>query len=61
MEGNLIMRRLIQSSLVVRALINSKKLIASTIDLNGKLVWQKEVGGFISKFGYAPFPLVYKS
>ena len=40
---------------------NSEKIIASAIDLSGKLVWQKEVGGFSSKFGYAPSPLVYKS
>ena len=40
---------------------NSEKIIASAIDLSGKLVWQNEVGGFSSKFGYAPSPLVYKS
>ncbi len=43
------------------AFLNSKKILLSKIDLDGKIVWQKEVGAFASKFGYAPSPVVYKA
>lgn len=36
---------------------------ATALDLNGKKVWQKEVGGFNPKkyeYGYAPSPLIYR-
>lgn len=41
--------------------LNSKKIIATALDLNGKQLWQQELGAFNSKFGYAPSPLLYKS
>ena len=41
--------------------LNSGKIIATALDLEGKKVWQKELGAFNSKFGYAPSPLLYKS
>ena len=43
------------------AFLNSDSIIASAVDLNGELVWQKEIGSFVSKFGYAPSPILYKS
>lgn len=41
--------------------LNSKKIIATALDLNGKQIWQQEIGAFNSQFGYAPSPLLYKS
>ena len=41
--------------------LNSKKIIATALDLKGKQIWQRELGAFNSKFGYAPSPLLYKS
>jgi outer membrane protein assembly factor BamB len=43
------------------AMLNSKAIIASALDLDGKLLWQQEVGKFASRFGYAPSPVLYKS
>ena len=43
------------------AMLNSKAIIASALDLDGNLLWQQEVGKFVSKFGYAPSPVIYKS
>ncbi len=40
---------------------NSGKVFATALDLNGEQVWQKEVGSFVSKFGFAPSPILYKS
>ncbi|WP_198000497.1 outer membrane protein assembly factor BamB family protein [Gimesia alba] len=36
--------------------LNSGKIIATAFDLDGKQLWQKELGAFNSKFGYAPSP-----
>ncbi|GAB5405515.1 MAG: PQQ-like beta-propeller repeat protein [Aureliella sp.] len=41
--------------------MNSNKVIATALDLNGEQVWQQEVGSFVSKFGFAPSPILYKS
>ena len=43
------------------AMLNEGAIIATALDLNGKIVWQREVGKFVSKFGYAPSPILYKS
>lgn len=43
------------------AFFNSGAITASAIDLKGEIAWQKEIGKFVSKFGYAPSPLIYKS
>ncbi len=40
---------------------NQDRIVATALDLDGKIVWQQEVGPFSSKFGYAPSPVVYKS
>jgi outer membrane protein assembly factor BamB len=41
--------------------LNSGAITVSALDLDGKILWQQEVGKFNSKFGYAPSPLIYKS
>jgi len=33
----------------------------SAVDLGGEIVWQKEAGKFVSKFGYGSSPIIYKS
>lgn len=43
------------------AFFNDGKIFATALDLNGNQVWQKELGVFNSKFGFAPSPLLYKS
>lgn len=43
------------------AFLNSQKITASALDLDGEILWQRELGDFDSKFGYAPSPVVYKS
>ena len=43
------------------AMLNADAIIASSLDLDGNIVWQREVGKFVSKFGYAPSPILYKS
>ncbi|QDT69593.1 outer membrane biogenesis protein BamB [Planctomycetes bacterium MalM25] len=39
--------------------LNSDSIIASAVDLEGEIVWQKELGAFSSKFGYAPSPALH--
>ena len=41
--------------------LNARQIWASALDLDGKEIWKKEVGGFDSKFGYAASPVLYKS
>ncbi len=41
--------------------LNSDAIKATAIDLDGNIVWQRELGKFTSKFGYAPSPVLYKS
>ena len=43
------------------AMLNSDAITATALDLNGKILWQREVGKFVSKFGYAPSPILYQS
>ena len=43
------------------AFLNHDKITASALDLDGEIVWRKELGAFNSKFGYAPSPVLYKS
>ena len=43
------------------AFLNTDRIIASAVGLTGNLVWQKELGQFVSVFGYAPSPVLYKS
>ncbi len=40
---------------------NSGKIFATALDLEGQIVWHEELGGFRSKFGFAPSPVLYKS
>ncbi|MCA8996993.1 MAG: PQQ-binding-like beta-propeller repeat protein [Planctomycetaceae bacterium] len=41
--------------------LNSEKIFATALDLSGQRLWQRELGAFDSKFGYAPSPVLYKS
>lgn len=41
--------------------LNDRKIWAVALDLKGKELWRKEVGGFTSKFGYSASPTLYKS
>lgn len=43
------------------AFLNNEKITASAIDLTGEVAWQRELGAFNSKFGYAASPVLYKS
>lgn len=43
------------------AMLNDNAIMVSALDLSGEIVWQREVGKFISKFGYAPSPILYQS
>lgn len=44
------------------AFMNSGRVLASALELEtGKRVWDREVGPFVSVFGYAPSPLLYHS
>ena len=47
--------------LLFAVFFNSNKIIATALDLQGNQVWQKEIGAFSSKFGYAPSPILYES
>ena len=42
-------------------MFNSGAITASALDLDGNLIWQREIGKFVSRFGYAPSPILYKS
>ncbi len=46
---------------VFAVFFNSGKIFATAIDLKGEQIWQKEIGAFGSKFGYAPSPVIFKS
>lgn len=41
--------------------LNDQKITATSLDLEGKINWQTELGFFGSKFGYAPSPCLHKS
>ena len=42
-------------------MLNTDAITATALDLDGEVLWQREVGKFVSKFGYAPSPVIYKS
>ena len=46
---------------VYTAFLNNERVIVSAIDLDGSIVWQQEAGRFLSRFGYAPSPVLYRS
>lgn len=43
------------------AMLNNDAIVATSLDLNGQVLWQEEIGKFVSRFGYAPSPILYKS
>ncbi|MDG2224046.1 MAG: PQQ-binding-like beta-propeller repeat protein [Rubripirellula sp.] len=42
-------------------MLNAGAIMATALDRGGKILWQNEAGKFVSRFGYAPSPLIYKS
>lgn len=42
-------------------MLNSGGITVTALNLEGAILWQREVGKFTSKFGYAPSPVLYKS
>lgn len=48
-------------NLFVTAHLNNERIFVTALNSSGDIVWQKEVGAFASKFGYAPSPAIYKS
>ena len=46
---------------LLTAVLNSDSIIATALDLDGNTLWQTEIGKFVSKFGYAPSPAIYRS
>ncbi|MEM6472207.1 MAG: PQQ-binding-like beta-propeller repeat protein [Planctomycetota bacterium] len=46
---------------LVTANFNDGRIWVSGLDLQGNILWQRDVGAFNSKFGYAPSPIIYKS
>lgn len=46
---------------IYTAFLNDRKIVATALGVDGKIVWQEELGEFDSKFGYAPSPILYKS
>lgn len=47
--------------LLITAHLNSERVFVTALDLAGEQVWQRDIGAFNSKFGYAPSPVLYKS
>jgi outer membrane protein assembly factor BamB len=47
-------------SRVYALFLNDRKIWATALDLDGNLVWQKEVGNFASRFGYAASPALFQ-
>ena len=45
----------------ITAHLNGGHIWVTSLDNDGKQLWQTDVGAFNSKFGYAPSPILYKS
>ena len=43
------------------AFLNDDSITATALTVDGEIKWQKKLGAFDSKFGYAPSPTIYKS
>jgi outer membrane protein assembly factor BamB len=43
------------------AQLNGENVFVTAIDKQGNQLWQKKIGAFDSKFGYAPSPIIYHS
>jgi outer membrane protein assembly factor BamB len=43
------------------AMLNSDAIFATALDFGGEILWQQEIGKFVSRWGYAPSPILYKS
>ncbi|MDA9858317.1 PQQ-binding-like beta-propeller repeat protein [Rubripirellula sp.] len=42
-------------------MLNGGSIMATALNPEGEILWQNEAGKFVSRFGYAPSPLTYKS
>lgn len=40
--------------------LNDRKIWATALDLDGRILWRKEVGAFASKFGYSASPALFE-
>ncbi|WP_404309039.1 PQQ-binding-like beta-propeller repeat protein [Neorhodopirellula lusitana] len=41
--------------------LNGEHIWVTALGLDGEQLWQKDIGAFASRFGYAPSPILYKS
>lgn len=46
---------------VYATFFNSGKIFVTALSIAGEQLWQKEIGAFDAKFGYAPSPILYRS
>lgn len=46
---------------LVTTQFNDGQIFATGLDLDGNEIWQTNLGGFASRFGYAPSPIIYRS
>lgn len=46
---------------VFAVFFNDKQISVTALDLEGNQLWQTSVGSFVSRFGYGPSPVIYKS
>lgn len=46
---------------IYASFFNGDGIHVVAIDREGEIVWRREVGKFVSKFGYAPSPVLYQS
>lgn len=46
---------------ILGAFLGNNAITAFALDLEGNSIWSKEVGNFVSKFGYAPSVQIYRS
>ena len=61
-RGRMRMERLqATASFCLRSALTRERSSRPLLDLDGKQVWQRDVGAFSSKFGYAPSPVLYQS
>ncbi|WP_145169536.1 outer membrane protein assembly factor BamB family protein [Rubripirellula lacrimiformis] len=46
---------------LITAHLNNDHIWVTTLAIDGEVLWQTDIGAFVSKFGYAPSPILYKS
>ncbi|GIW99236.1 MAG: serine/threonine protein kinase [Pirellulaceae bacterium] len=48
-------------SRIYATFFHAGSITTTALDMEGNIVWRQDLGPFISKFGYAPSPLLYQS